>query len=136
MNGALCQLYELVVQGLVQPVVLRFPAVGGHPVRHLRAVQKVRKVQPLGLPVVYSPTGVQLVHTAYHLVDGAEPKLGHNLTHVLRYEKEVVDDILRPTGEELAQLRVLGGDAHRAGVQVTLAEHDDPKGDQGSGGAP
>ena len=33
-------------------------------------------------------------------------------------------DVLGLAGELLAQLRVLRGDAHRAGVQVALAHHD------------
>ena len=37
-------------------------------------------------------------------------------------------------GELLAQLRVLCGDAHRAGVEMALTHHDATQGDQGSGG--
>ena len=36
--------------------------------------------------------------------------------------------------EELAQLRVLRGHAHRAGVEVALAHHDAAHGDEGARG--
>jgi hypothetical protein len=38
---------------------------------------------------------VQLVYTSDHLVDGAESELGHDLSQMLGYKKEIVDHILR-----------------------------------------
>jgi hypothetical protein len=58
---------------------------------------------------------------------------GHHLAHFFGDEEEVVDDVLRRALEALAQHRVLGGDAHRAGVQVALAHHDAASRDQRRG---
>ena len=48
-------------------------------------------------------------------------------------EEEVVDHVLGLAGEALPQHRVLGRDADRAGVQMTLAHHDAAQGDQRRG---
>ena len=52
------------------------------------------------------------------------PELGHDLAQILCHEEEVVDEVLGLAGEPLPQLRVLRSDTHRAGVEVTLAQHD------------
>ena len=70
---------------------------------------------------------------ADHLVDGAEAQLGHDLAQFLGDEEEVVDHVLGRAGEALAQFRVLGGDADRAGVEMALAHHDAARGDQRRG---
>ena len=49
-------------------------------------------------------------------------------------EAHEVDDVLGLAGELLAQLRVLRGDADRAGVQVADAHHDAAERDQRRGG--
>ena len=53
--------------------------------------------------------------------------------HVLGDVEEVVDDVLRRAGEAAAQLRILGGDPDRAGVQVADAHHDAAGRDQRRG---
>jgi len=50
------------------------------------------------------------------------------LRHVPAYffgdEEEIIHHMLRLAGEALAQLRILGRNAHRAGIQMALAHHD------------
>ncbi len=46
---------------------------------------------------------------------------------------KIVDDMLRLAGKLLAQLRILRGDADRAGVQMTLPHHDAAERDQRRG---
>ncbi len=58
----------------------------------------------------------------------------HQLAHFLGDEEEEVDDVLGLAGEALAQHRVLGGDADRAGVEMALAHHDAAGRDQRRGG--
>ena len=67
---------------------------------------------------------VEQVGAAHHLGEGAEAHPRHQLAHLLGHEEEVVDDVLGLAGEALDELGVLGGDAHRAGVEVALAHHD------------
>ena len=57
-------------------------------------------------------------------VEAAEPERGEVLAHLLGDELEEVHDELGPAGELLAQLRVLGRDADRAGVEVADPHHD------------
>ena len=61
---------------------------------------------------------------ADRLVERAEAELGEVLADLLGDELEEVHDELRLAGEPRAQLRVLGRDADRAGVEVADAHHD------------
>ena len=63
-----------------------------------------------------------------------KPSLAIRAPDLLGDEEEVVDQVLGFAGEALAQLRVLGGHPHRAGVQVAFAHHDAARDDQGRGG--
>ena len=63
----------------------------------------------------------------------AEAERRHELAHLLGDEEEIVDDVLGRAVEALAQHRVLGRDADRAGVEVALAHHDAAGGDQRRG---
>jgi hypothetical protein len=92
------------------------------------------EIQPAGLPVFDGAFLVEEVGAPDHLVHGAEAHGRHHLAHFFGNEEEVVDDVLGLAGEALAQVRVLGGDAHRAGVQVALAHHDAASGNQRRGG--
>ncbi len=65
-----------------------------------------------------------------------EAELRHDLAHFLGDEVEEVDDVFGLTGELLAQLGVLGGDAHRARVEVADAHHHAAHDDEGRGGEP
>lgn len=55
---------------------------------------------------------------------------------VLGDHEEIVDDLLRGAGKLLAQLRVLGGDAYGARVEMTLAHHRAPHHNQRHSGEP
>ncbi len=63
-----------------------------------------------------------------------KPSCAIYCAHLLGDEEEEIDDVLRLALELLAQLRILRGDAHRAGVQVALAHHDAAHRDQRRGG--
>mmetsp|Transcript_4366 Transcript_4366/g.6154 ORF Transcript_4366/g.6154 Transcript_4366/m.6154 type:complete len:1101 (-) Transcript_4366:1586-4888(-) len=136
LQGGAGQLDEPVVQGvgdavvlllaLDQPRVLRVQLVGGH--------QQRGQVQALGLVVQVVAVDLQHVRAAHHLLKGAEAHLGHVLPHLLGQQEEVVDHVLGLAVELLAQVRVLRGDAHGAGVQVALAHHDAAQRDEGPRG--
>ena len=68
------------------------------------------------------------------LVQGTEAQGGEQLPDLLGDVLEEVDDEFGPAREALPQLGVLGGDAHRAGVEVADAHHDAPAHDQRGGG--
>ena len=78
--------------------------------------------------------GAQGVDAADHVVDRAEAEFRHGEPEFFGDHEQVVDDVLGRTGELAPQIRILGGDAHRAGVQVALAHHDAAQGDQRRGG--
>ncbi len=63
-----------------------------------------------------------------------KPRAAEQLADLLGDVLEEVDDELGPAREPLAQLRVLGGDADRAGVEVADAHHDATADDQRGGG--
>ena len=78
--------------------------------------------------------GVEQVDAADGLVDRAQAQGGEELAHLLGDELEEGHDVLGLAGEPLAQLGVLGGHAHRAGVQVAHAHHDAALDHQRGGG--
>ena len=96
-------------------------------------VQQRGQVQALRLPVVHGAGGVEQLGVADGLLEGAEAQLGEELADLFGDELEEVDDVLGLAGEPLAQHRVLGGDADRAGVQVADAHHDAAGDDQRRG---
>ena len=75
----------------------------------------------------------QQIGAAYQLVHGAHAKLCHVLPQLLGHKGEVVDDVLRLALEVLAQLGVLGADAHGTGVQIAHAHHHAALGHQQGG---
>ena len=105
-------------------MVLLFLAEGLHAIRHFRLVEDRGEVEPLRLPVGDRGPRVEPVHLADHLVDRAETELRHQFAEFFGEHEEEVDDVLRLAGELLAELRILGGDAHRTGVEVALPHHD------------
>ena len=70
---------------------------------------------------------------ADEIVEAPHAELRHQLAHLLGHEQEVLDDVLRRAGEAAAQLGILRGDAHRAGVEVADAHHDAARRDQRCG---
>ena len=87
----------------------------------------------LRLPVLAQIGEFQQLAAADHVFEFAEAHLGHVFADFLGDEEHEVDDMLRLAGEFLAQLRVLRGDADRAGVQMADAHHDAAGGDQRPG---
>ena len=79
---------------------------------------------------------VEEIRAAYEVVEPAHPEPGHDLAHFLGNEEEIIDDVLRLPGEFLAQFRILGRDADRAGIEMALAHHDAAGGDQRRSGKP
>jgi hypothetical protein len=65
-----------------------------------------------------------------------KPQLGQELAYLLCDVLEEGDDELRLAGELGTQLGVLGGDTHRAGVEVADPHHDAAGHDQRCGGEP
>ncbi len=90
----------------------------------LRPVEDLAEIEAAGLVVVDRLSHVEQVAAADHLVDRAEAELRHQLAHLLGDELEEVDDVLGAAAELLAELRVLGGDPDRAGVEVADPHHD------------
>ncbi len=125
---------QLVVERLLQAVVLRLDPAPGGAFGQVRHVQHGREVEPVGLPVVDRRHQVEQLGAADRLVDGAEAQLGQVAADLLGEELEEGLDELRLAGELLAQLRVLGGDADRAGVEVADPHHHAAGDDQRRGG--
>ena len=125
---------QLVVERGEQPVVLRFVAVDFRPRRHIGAMQQHAEIEPLRLPVVNRPPGVEQIDPANHLVQRAEAQLGHQLAQFLGDKAEEVDHVLGLAGELRPQLGILRGDAHRARIQVADPHHDASGSDQRGAG--
>ena len=125
---------ELMVERRIQAVILLLHLAARHTRRHRGRVQDGREIDALGLPVRVRHGGVYFVHAADHFIDGAEAEFGHVLANLLGNEEEEVDHVFGLPLEARAQDRVLGGDAHRAGVEMALAHHDAAHGDERHGG--
>ena len=125
---------ELLVQGAFQAVVLCNAAVGWRPFGAGRDCQQAGEVNARRLPVFHRGPGFQQIHPSDHFGDGGEAQLGHNFPQFLGHEVEVVDQMPRLAGEAFAEFGVLGGDAHRAGVEVAFAQHNAAVDDEGGGG--
>ena len=127
-------LNQRMIERRFKAVILVLHLAARHARRQSGRVENRRKVDALGLPMHIGNVGIDPVHAAHHLIDGAEAELGHVLANLFGDEEEEVDHMLGLALEARAQDRVLGGDAHRAGVQVALAHHDAAHGDQRHGG--
>ena len=121
---------ELVVERPLQTVLLRAHTEARRLGRHVGLMKDRREIEPLGFPVIDRRPEVQPIHAPDHLVYCSKPELGHVLPDFLRDEPEEVHDELGLPGEVLAQLRVLGGDAHRAGVQMADTHHHAARDDE------
>ncbi len=84
------------------------------------------EVEPGRLPVVGRAGGVQRLRVTDRLVQAAEAERRKVLPDLLGDVGEEGLDELRLAVELLAQLGVLGRDAHRAGVEVADPHHDAP----------
>ena len=123
-EGLGAQRDELVVEGLLQPVVL-----GGRPParstrRQLGHVQDRAEVEAAGLPVLHGLRGVQRLGLPDRLLERPEPERRQVLAHLLRDVLEERLDEDRRAGEARPQLRVLRGDTDGAGVEVADPHQD------------
>ncbi len=104
---------QLVIEGLIEPVILGLHAAAGDAGRQSGRVKDGGEIDSLGLPVNIGHGGIDFVHAAHHFIHGAEAKFGHVLAHLLGDEEEEVDDVLGLAFKARAQNRVLRGDADR-----------------------
>ena len=127
-------LQEHVVQRVVEHRRRRLGAVArlGR-VDVAREREQVREVDPPRLPVVDRLVGLKQVDAADQVLHLGDAERGHDAAQLLGHEEEEVDDVLGRALEALAQLRVLRGDADRAGVEVAGAHHDAARRDQRRG---
>ncbi len=125
---------QLAVEDVVDLVILPLAIEDGDLGRHVRLHEQLGEVEAVGLGVRDQLAPIEHLHLADHLVEGAVAHRRHQLAHFLGDEEEIIDDVLGLAGEALAQHRVLGGDADRAGVEMALAHHDAAGGDQRRGG--
>ena len=125
---------QLVVQRLLQAVVLGDGTAAGDPAWHWRTVKDRRKVQSARLPVIQGLVHLEPVDAPDGFVHGAKAELRQPLAYLLGHEEEVVDEVLGLALELGPQRRVLGGNTHRAGIQVALAHHHAAQADERHGG--
>mmetsp|Transcript_11184 Transcript_11184/g.22292 ORF Transcript_11184/g.22292 Transcript_11184/m.22292 type:complete len:456 (-) Transcript_11184:1783-3150(-) len=78
----------------------------------------------------------QLLPHPNALVQARAAQRGQVPAHFLRHERQVVDHVVRHPGELVPQVFALGGDPHRAGVQVAHPRHDAPGSHHGGGAKP
>ena len=88
-----------------------------------RILQKRGQVHLTGAGACGRGFDLEQVGAAHQLIDGAHAELCHVLAQVLGHEAHKVHDVLGLALEPLAQLGVLGADAHGAGVQVADTHH-------------
>ena len=124
LDGRLGFFDEFLVQRFVQTMVLFGHVETGHVCGHLGHGQQTTEIKTTGFPVFNALTHVEQICTADQVIKLANAQLRHDLTHFFGDEEEVVDDVFRLACELLTQFGILCGNAHGAGVEVTLAHHD------------
>src|SRR5260370_18580324 len=82
---------------------------------------------------IHSRAGDKAVVQAGALAEGTDAELGKAMTDFFSQRTEVGDDHLRLALKPGAQLFGLRGDPHRAGIEMALARHDAPDGEERSG---
>ena len=118
------------VEHVRQSMILGLAVVARDLRRDVDLMEYPAEIEAPRLPVVDGADDVQLVGAADHLVHGPEAEFGHDFADLLGDKHHVVHHVLGFSDEPLAEFGVLGGDAHRAGVQMALAHHDAALGDQ------
>ena len=78
-------------------------------------------------------TDFQQIRAANQLLYRAHAQLRHVFPKLLSHEAHEIHDVLRLAPEFLPKLRVLGADAHGAGVQVAHPHHHAAHGNQWAG---
>src|SRR5690606_7744590 len=100
------------------------------------SVQQAGNVEAHALRGGNALAGPQVLPASHELRDGAGADPRQLVPHGLGKVHEEAHDVVRVTGEAPAQLRVLRRDAHRTGVEVTLAQHGAAQRDEGRGAEP
>src|SRR6266850_2145577 len=113
-----------IVQGLFEAMVLRDLAKAANIGRHLGLIKDLGEIETVGFPMIDGLPDFQAVHAPDHAIHLAESELRHQLANFLRDHAHERGDVLRLAGKALAQLRVLGGHAHRTGVEMTNPHHN------------
>ena len=121
---------QLVVERAIEPVVLLFAMEARDFRWHRRLIEDARKVQAARLPVIDADAGVEQIRATDQLLEAADAELCHDAPHFVGDEEHEIDDVLGLAVKFRAQHRVLRCDADRAGIQMALAHHDAPGGDQ------
>ena len=121
------------VDRVVQHRGRRVLVAAGQALGALGHAQQVGQVDAAGLPAVDVGVLLQHLDLADHLLEGGEAQAGHELADLLGHRQQVAHHVLGLALEAVAQHGVLGGDAHRAGVQVADAHHHAAGGHQRGG---
>ncbi len=130
------QLDEGLIESVVEPVVLVDRLVADDPVGEIRHVEDRSQVEALHLPLLDRIPSIEQLGVTDGLLEGAESEQGQQLAHLFGDEHHEVDDVLGLAGEPGPQFRILGGDPHRAGVEVTDPHHHAARHHQRGGGEP
>ncbi|EAP99266.1 hypothetical protein JNB_03820 [Janibacter sp. HTCC2649] len=132
-DGLACDGDELVVQGLLEPVVLADRVALGGAVGAVDLGEDGRQVEAGRLPVRDGLGGVERGDLPDRLLDAAEAQRREVFANLLGDVLEERLDELRLAGVARTQLGVLGGDADGAGVEVTDPHEDAAAHDEGRG---
>ncbi len=97
-------------------------------------LEHVGQVDAAGLPALDGLVLIQALNMADGLLQSPEAELGEEFADLLSDEHEEVDHVLGLALKAGAQLRILGGNALRAGVLLAGAHHDAAFHDQRCGG--
>jgi len=122
------------IERQIQTMVLGLYAAPGNAGWQRGGIEDRGEIDAFGFPMLVGHSWIDLVDAADHLIDGTEAELSHVLPHLLGEEEEEIDDVLGLAGKARTQDRVLGGNAHRAGIEVAFAHHDAAHGDERRGG--
>src|SRR5664280_1117355 len=125
---------ELVVQGIFQAVVLLAGLVNANSGCDVCRFQDVRKVKTRGLPVRGGIANANFVRSSNALLQSMESEHRHQFANFLGHVKHVANDMFWLSSEFGAQLGILGGNADRTSIQVTLAHQYATRSHEGCGG--
>ena len=114
---------QTAIQHLFQVMVLGFRVLNGLAI-FIHAHKEAAQIKPARFRAVWRLFLLQPIRLTDQLLNLAHTHFGHQLTHFLSNEEEIVDHMLWCAFESLAQYRILSGNAHRAGVEVAFAHHD------------
>ena len=106
---------EVPIEHVVQAVILFAHTPTRDAGRQLRHLQQRREVEATRLPLIHRCVDIETVGATDHLVHRPETEFSHQLTHLLRDEREEILDELGLAGKVLPQPRVLRRNTDRTG---------------------